>query len=406
MRDAPVTVEDLTKYLASERKKARAEAERYADKRIAELRKPDRTIVEELGIGNSEPRITAGSPAWEREYDLKRKSWDEETQAARTPENDLETQQWLRAVVTNDQAMLREISDRSHNQTHARADILEGGTGAGLVPTALNEAVELIRVRAARLRPFCNVIMGGVEINRKVPVQTTKTVAAKFAEAADMTSGVTEPVYGSVTPAPVKIGALVEFSRELLDDSPLQLASLVTQDIGEAIATQEDLFVLDGANFSDSLFADVGTGSATWTDASETLATLTTKYYELSSVFRGMATWVINEATAAILTAITATDGRPMLQEFDAAPRTIDDVDGQVGTLLGRPVLVFPTGATGVPANEGFFGDLSGYTVYIREELRSEMSTDVSFKTDMVTVKISRRMDGILSQSGRMLRFA
>jgi len=404
MRDAPVTVEDLQKILASERKHALAEGERYADKRIAELRKPDRSIIERLGLGNSEPRITAGAPAWEREYE--QQPWDDATKAVRTPEADLETQQWLRACVTNDQAMLREISDRGHNQAHTRADVLEGGTGAGLVPTALNQAVELIRVRAARLRPYCNVMMGGTEINRKVPVQTTKTVAAKFAEGADMTSGVTEPVYGSVTPAPVKIAAVVEFSRELLDDSPLQLANIITQDIGEAIATKEDLFVLDGADFSDSLFADVGAGSATWTDASETLATLTTKYYELSSVFRGMATWVINEASAAILTAITATDGRPMLQEFNSAPRVIDDVGGQVGTLLGRPVLVFPTGATGVPANEGFFGDLSGYTIYLREELRSELSTDASFKTDMVSVKVARRIDGILSQTGRMLRFA
>ena len=50
---------------------------------------------------------------------------------------------------------------------------------------------------------------------------------------------------------------------------------------------------------------NVATGTATWTDATETLATLTTKYYELPSVSRARATWLINEATAAVLTAIT-----------------------------------------------------------------------------------------------------
>jgi len=306
--------------------------------------------------------------------------------------------------------MQREIADRDHNRAHTRADVLEGGTGAGLVPTGFNQAIELIRVRAARLRPYCNVILGGTEINRKVPVQTTKTVAASFAEAADMTTGVTEPVYGSVTPAPIKIGGTVKFTREVLDDTPLQLADVISRDLGEAIATREDLEILNDSqpapNFSDALLADVATGTATWTDASETLATLTTKYYELPSVSRGMAVWIINEASAAVLTAITATDGRPMLQEFNSAPRAIDDVGGQVGTLLGRPVLVFPTGATGVPANEGFFGDISGMSLYIRDELRVETSIDSDFDTDLIAVKVARRLDGIQSAGSRMLRFA
>ena len=213
--------------------------------------------------------------------------------------------------------------------------------------------MQLILTRTARLRRFCNIIQGG-EYNQKVPVQTTKTVAAVHSEAGDMATGVTEPVYGSVTPEAVKLGALVKFSRELLDDSPLALLNLVTRDIGEAIGELEDLSILDGATFTDSLFADVGTGTA-WTDATTTLATLDVNYYELPQRFRANATWIINEAAAAVLTAITATDGRPMLQEFNPAPRAIDDVGGQVGELIGRPVLVFPTGATGVPADEAFF---------------------------------------------------
>ena len=74
--------------------------------------------------------------------------------------------------------------------------------------------------------------------------------------------------------------------------------------------------------------------------------------------------------------------------------------------LLGRPVLVFPTGATGVPANEGFFGDVTGYSLYVREDFRAESSRDSAFDTDQVALRVSRRIDGIISQAGRMLRFA
>ena len=119
----------------------------------------------------------------------------------------------------------------------------------------------------------------------KVPVQTTKTVAEVHAEAADMNVTV-DPVYGSVTPEPIKIGALVKFSRELLDDSPLALISAVTLDIGEAIGTLEDLSILDGANFTDSLFADLTASATLMDDSAETFATMTGKYYEIASQFR------------------------------------------------------------------------------------------------------------------------
>ena len=69
-------------------------------------------------------------------------------------------------------------------------------------------------------------------------------------------------------------------------------------------------------------------------------------------------------------------------------------------------MLVFPTGAGGVPADEGFFGDLTGYTIYLREGLRAEVSNDSNFGTDQVALRVSRRIDGVISQAGRMLRFA
>lgn len=352
-------------------------------------------------------------PAWERRYERLHRERPE-LKPYRTPQHDVEARDFLRAVVTNDQAMLREIAARPHNraasQEWERADLAIGsigspGTAFGTVPVGFAGAIETILARASRLRARVNVVQGN-EFAVKIPVQTTKTVAAKHAEAADMATGVTEPVYSSVTPEAVKLGALVKFSRELLDDSPLALLDAVTQDVGEAIGTLEDSAILDGTTFGNSLFNTLTPhGSLTWTDASEDLASLTAKYYALGGVFRARASWVINEAAAAVLTAITATDGRPLLQEFNPAPRAIDDVEGQVGTLIGRPVLVFPTGTGGVPADEGFLGDLSGFTLYVREQLRAEVSAHSDFDTDQVALKVARREQGIVSQAGRMQLF-
>jgi hypothetical protein len=58
-----------------------------------------------------------------------------------------------------------------------------------------------------------------------------------------------------------------------------------------------------------------------------------------------------------------------------------------------------------VPVNEAVFGDLSGDTVYVREGLRAESSGESAFHADQVALRVRRRQDGILTQSGRMLRF-
>ncbi len=89
------------------------------------------------------------------------------------------------------------------------------------------------------------------------------------------------------------------------------------------------------------------------------------------------------------------------MQEFNAAPQAQD----RVGQLLGNRLLVFPAGASGVPVNEAVFGDLTGYTIDIRENLRADSSGDSDFTTDQVALRVSRRLDGILTQSARMLRF-
>lgn len=74
--------------------------------------------------------------------------------------------------------------------------------------------------------------------------------------------------------------------------------------------------------------------------------------------------------------------------------------------LLGRPCLVFPTGTSGVTADKGLFGDLTGYTVYVREPIRVESSAQSDFATDQVALKVARRVQGIVTQAGRMVLFA
>lgn len=381
---------------------------------FAELDKPDRSRVPEFNSGTHHyGGAGRTAPAWERAYARLHRQ-DPELKQWRTPEHDVEARDFLQAISTNDQAMLREIADRDHNRAYRRqwerADLAGGtiaspGTGFGALPVGFANAIEAILARASRLRPFVNVVEGNT-FGMKIPVQGTKTVAAVHSEAGDLTSGVTEPTYTSVTPEAKKLGALVKFSNELLADSPLMLMNAVARDIAEAIGTLEDSSILDGTSIGQSIFNDITASATTWTDASaSTVSYIANRYYALGSVFRPRATWIVNEAAAEVITSATGTGERQQFTEFNPTPTALDDVPGQTGVLMGRPCLVFPTGTGGVPADEAVFGDLTGYTLYLREQLRAEASRDSDFGTDQTALRVLRRIAGIVTQGDRIQHF-
>ena len=186
----------FTKRMLAKKQRQNAIFMQEVEGELAELSKPVPTPGQDIAdhLGKSGPIYT--TPGWERQY--AEQNWDDETRRIRTPAADFESVEFIRAVSLNDQAKLREIADRPHNRAFHRADLATGigaaGTGGGLVPVGFASAVQQIISETARLRQLCNIVVGG-EFAVKVPQQTTKTVAAVHAEAADMGTGVTEPVY-------------------------------------------------------------------------------------------------------------------------------------------------------------------------------------------------------------------
>ena len=407
--------QELRELMDQLREEHRSSFQADMDDALDELKKPviterDRVLLNALGPGGPAKVAVRAPDSWARQYAHDTVSWEPKMREACPPAAAFEAVEWLRAMSVGDVAKCREINSRKHNQEfHARQDLAIGlpgavGTGGGLVPMGFANMVMTILQREARIRRLTTVITGS-EYAKKVPNQTVKTVAAQHDEGADMSLGVTSPVYGSVTPEAVKLGALVTFSNELLADSPLATLSIVTTDVGEAIAKLEDESMLQSANFSNRIFPDLTQGTFAWNDGTINLAGLSSCYYELGAPYRSRAAWIINEAAADTLTTTTATDGRPMFVPFDPPPIAIDDVTGQMGKLLGRPCLVYPVGASGVPANQAAFGDFSGLVTYVREDLRAETSRDSHFSTDVTALRVSRRIDMIISQGVRMLRF-
>ncbi len=387
----------------------------HVEEALDELKKPDRSI-----LPHRDP--TPGSVAKVRdnrelEYERTFRNADDETRKWRTLAWDLESCEYIQALANNDHAMIRGIMDRPHNRELARADLAQGtiaspGTGGGLVPLGFASQVEIIIARTAILRGFLTTHKAQVSQGLKIPTQTTASVAEVHTEGSDMNI-TTDPVYGSVNAETVKIGGLVKFSAELLADSPLSLISLVSADLGQAIGVFEDQEILrqTGGSVTSSLFENVTASTTLWVDATETLATLATKYYELAYAHRGRSTWIINETAAQQFTSLVDSGSRQTFAEFNTPAQPVDTtvgdqgVTGAVGSLLGRPVLVFPVGATFVPSDNAILGDLSGMSFWQQGGLRADVSRDSDFATDQIALRVSERIDTVITQGARMTLF-
>jgi HK97 family phage major capsid protein len=386
----------------------RLEARSLADTKrmIGELAgTPDRSTVAKIISDSRHPYGSAGRtrPAWEQAYERNAHLWSEEERQLRTPEKDLETVAFFQAVIDGDNARIREIEAKQARAEHVRADMSIGVGGVGMVPEGFYNLVQLLTKRVNKLRNLCTVVpmAGGAGSSMKVPVVTTNPAPAVYAEGADMTGG-TEPVIGSATLTPVKIGQVIMLSRELMEDTPLPTVTLLANLVTEAIGSAEDYHIAHPTptDFTGNLVDDSTASADTFDDDAETLATLASKLYELPLDAINNATWLINPAAAEALSALTATNSRQIFLPFNDAPSYIGSAEGGVGMLLGRPVRVLPI--TTVPADTAIVGDLSAYTLLDREFIHVELDRHAAFKTDQVGVHVSRRVDGTVAQATRI----
>jgi len=352
----------------------------------------------------SEPLASYGSaararPGWEREYEhARRYQWTEEEKAVRTPEADWETCQFFQAVIANDQAMLREIEANQHRDGYERAMTSASG-GAGLITTALSQQVSILNDRVQKMRNICNVVLTS-DNAIAVPKVATTPVPAVFAEGADMSGG-TDPSVTKLTLTPVKIGQVIKMSTELSMDSPLATSSLLARLVAEGIGFAEDSNILDGAltDFTDNIFDDSTVSADTWVDASETLATVASKIYELPLDAIANASIVINVVAAEALAVVTGNE-RQVFLPFEQAPELLGQAEGGFGRILGKRVLVFPVAL--VPSNVAFIGDFTAYTIASRDEIRVVVDPNAFFANDQVGIHVSRRVDGGMSQATRI----
>ena len=240
------------------------------------------------------------------------------------------------------------------------------------------------------MRPLCTVIRVSSK-DGYVPTMGSATWAAIAEEAAysDQT-----PAVGQVAFSLEKSGGLVKVTRELLEDSAVNLPALLTQVFQETAGRFEDVGIISGNDSTQyaGIMSNASVAFYTMANATSVVtADLIGTHYALNSQFRGNATWVMKSAINALINAIQVTgSGVTGIADITTSPSAF---------ILGRPVVdtdvVSGLGATITSTEKiAIFGDFKNYYIFDRVGFTIRRNDSLYMENDQVGFFASRRGDG------------
>lgn len=293
-----------------------------------------------------------------------------------------------------------EIAPESRDLTKGTAT-----AGGNTVPVSFYAQLqEHLIESSAILAAGATVLNTAAGENLEVPVTTAFSTAALTAEAAAIAES--DPAFAKRTLGAFKYGVLIQVSRELVDDTVVDLLGFLARQAGRAVgnAYGTDLVVGNGSNKPAGLMSltTLGVTGGTGVAGVPTADNLIDLFYSVIAPYRNSpdAAWLMNDTTIAKVRKLKDSQGQYLWQ-----PAL---VLGQPDALLGKPVYTDPNVvATATTAESIAFGDISAYWARIAGGIRFERSDEFAFNTDLVTFKCVLRGDGILvDQTGAVKHFA
>ncbi len=254
----------------------------------------------------------------------------------------------------------------------------------------INQVIHDTGVPGSQLRPLCTVIRVASK-DGYIPTMASATWAAIAEEAA---FGESTPVVGQVSFSIEKSGGLVKVSRELLDDSAINLPALLSQVFQEAAGQYEDVGIISGNNTTQyaGIMSDASVAFYTMANATSVVgADLLGTYYALNAQHRANASWVMKSTIAALINSIAITAaGVHSIPSLTAAPADF---------ILGKQnVLTDVTSGLGgnITSTEkiAIFGDFRQYYIFDRVGFTIRRNDDLYMANDQVGFFATRRGDG------------
>jgi HK97 family phage major capsid protein len=305
----------------------------------------------------------------------------------------------LRAFLRGDQGAPRYIDVRREPgapSLNLRAlSKLTTGAGGNTVPTSFYDQLvaHLIEVSGVmQTNPTTLNTNSGETI--QIPKTTAHSTAASATEASALPSS--DPAFGLVSLGAYKFGWTGRVSRELVDDTGVDLSGYLAMQAGRALGNKFGADLVTGTGTSQPTgfmtSATIGvTGTTTGQSGAAQYVDLVDLQYSVIAPYRASRScyWIMKDATVGGLRKLRDTTGQPIWQPSMQV--------GSPDLLLGKPIVsdpFMPAIATG--AQSIAFGDFSQFFVRMVGGIRFERSDDFLFDSDMVAYRAVLRGDGAL----------
>ena len=273
---------------------------------------------------------------------------------------------------------------------------------AGLVPQGF---YDIMQEQLRYTGPFGNEDVGYTILNTaggediKVPVQSTFSTGSATAEAAAF--AVSNPDTSSLTLRSHKFGTLLTVSRELLEDSGIDIVAFLGRQAGNAIGNivNEKLAVGTGTVEPNGIVTASAEGKVggTAVDGAFTADDLIDLVHSVDSQYAANgAGFQMRRSTLAALRSLKDDNGRFIY----------DPTQGTQALVLGFPVFENPhVAAVDNAAKSVIFGSMPYYHVRQVGGVEIARSDDAFFTTDLVAFRVAIRLDGNLSQADSVKHF-
>lgn len=265
--------------------------------------------------------------------------------------------------------------------------------GGNTVPKGfLEELIQPLRSFASVLAAGARILTTASGVDLDIPRLATPGAAATQTEATQLTG--TDPTFDKVTLKAYKFGDYRGLSKELVEDSAIDIEALVVDLIAENIGLLlgGKLAVGTGTGETAGLItaATVGKTGATGVTGAFTFDDIIDLHYSVTAPYRVNGAWLFSDQALAAARKLKGTDGQyiwsPSVQV------------GQPDLILGKPVYTDANMvAPGLNAKPFGFGDVSRYWVRLVNQLRIERSEHALFGSDQIAFRGVLRADGVLT---------
>ena len=310
------------------------------------------------------------------------------------------------ASPSNDVDTIRSLARgeiRSADFAPERRDVTKSSTGAPVPTSFYDQVIMLARAVGPMLSVGTTLATNGGE-NLQIPRLTTYSSGTVNAEAA--TLGESDPAFSAfITLSAYKYGFLTQVSRELIEDSGVNVLDLLAMNCGNALgfAVNTALTTGTGTVEPNGVVTAAGSGitGGTGLSGAFTYANLVNLYYSLDPAARALPGTGFMAKGSSIAAMRTLQDGSGrFVFEPSMAASTPDRI-------LGVPLIENPAmAAAATSAKSVIAGHFPSYYVRTVGGIRLDRSDDFAFSADLVTFRCTFRVDGNLPQTSHIKYFA